>query len=325
MVSIIRLRQTLFRVAVCLIGIDLVWASLAHFRLDYAHYMDLAVLSLVLLAGSHFYQSKRPDAPLSAMLFGAGFLCLFSAAASVLNYCLLTVAGQRIDVILATIDRNLGFDWPTTMTTMASHPFINGVLFAAYFSMMPQVALLLCALGRSPAYAQIYRLSIAMSVGALICIVTWSIAPSFGAISVYPMPAAASHMKLALDQNYAQMLIGLLANGPGFISPVDVKGLIGFPSYHAVLALLTIYYAWPLKMLRWPILFLNMAVLVATPIQGGHHLIDVLAGIPVTAIALVAAGELRGWLDMMKRLARLRHSKKPGVQILATDLQLPVR
>jgi membrane-associated phospholipid phosphatase len=60
-----------------------------------------------------------------------------------------------------------------------------------------------------------------------------------------------------------------------------------------VLALLTIYYTWPLKVLRWPVLFLNIAVLVATPIQGGHHLIDVLGAIPVTALALFAAGKLR--------------------------------
>jgi hypothetical protein len=292
---ILRLRRILVGIAVSLVAIDLVWSPLAHFRLDYSGYMGLALLSLALLAGSWFYRIKRPDPGLSAMLFGAGFLCLFSAAASVLNYCLLTVAGTRIDSALAAIDRSLGFNWPDVMTALAPHTFLTAVLFASYNSILPQLALLLCVLGRGRSYVAIYRFCIAMSVGAIICIATWSVGPSFGAISVYEMPAAAANMELALDQNYAQILIGLLAHGPEFISPVDIKGLIGFPSYHAVLALLMIYYTWPQKALRWPVLLFNLLVLVATPIEGGHHLIDVLAAVPVTVLALFAAGELRGW------------------------------
>jgi hypothetical protein len=301
-----QLRRTLAGIAASLVAIDLLWASQAHFRLDDARYAQLLLLSLALLAASWFYQSKRPDPRLSAMLFGAGFLCLFSAAASVLNYFLLTVAGKRIDTILAAIDRGLGFNWPAAMIEAARHPLLDAALFVAYSSMLPLMALMICILGRRKTYVKIYRFCIAMAVGALICIATWSIAPSFGAVSVYPMPAAASHMMLALDQNYAQILINLLAHGPGYISPVDVKGLIGFPSYHAVLALLAIYYTWPLRYVRWPMLAFNLAALVATPIQGGHHLVDVLAGIPVTAISLFAAGELRSWPKLAEKIPPLR-------------------
>ena len=294
----LRLRIVLLSVALILSTIDAIWVPLANFDVDYARYLELTLLSLMLFGGSEFYRSKRPDPRLSAMLFGAGFLCLFSAAASVLNYCLLTVAGARIDVTLAAVDRALGFNWPAMMIAVAPHTRVTWALFVAYNAALPQIAVLLCVLGRTSSYLSIYRFCVAMSVGALICIVTWSIAPSFGAISVYGVPAAASHMELALDQNYAQILISLLAHGPGFISPVDIKGLIGFPSYHAVLALLTIYYTWPLKLLRWPALLLNLLALAAAPIQGGHHLIDVLAGTPVTALALFAAGEVHQWLGM---------------------------
>lgn len=296
----IRLRKVLLSIALVLFTIDAIWAPLAHFRVDYESYVELTLLSLMLFGGSEFYRSKRPDPRLSAMLFGAGFLCLFSAAASVLNYYLLTVAGGRIDGTLAAIDRALGFNWPAMMIAVAPHTRVTWALFVAYNAALPQIALLLCVLGRKSSYLSIYRFCIAMSVAALICIVTWSVAPSFGAISVYGVPAAASHMELALDQNYAQILVNMLAHGPGFISPIDVKGLIGFPSYHAVLALLTIYYTWPLKLLRWPALLLNLLALAATPIQGGHHLIDVLAGIPVTLFGLFAAGEVHQWLGRVE-------------------------
>lgn len=300
--SVAQLRKLLIGIVAGLVAIDLAWVSLVHFRINYGGYIDLLLLSLALLAASQFYRIKRPDARLSAMLFGTGYLCQFSAAASVLNYFLLTMAGRRIDSTLAIIDRRLGFDWPALMAEVARHPLVDAVLYISYTSILPLVALVVCLLGRNETYVGIYRLCIAMSVGALICIGTWTAAPSFGAISVYPMPEAASHMKLALDHNYAQTLIALLAHGPGYISPVDAKGLIGFPSYHAVMALLIIYYTWPLRIVRWPMVIFNLSALIATPIQGGHHMIDVLAAIPVAAISLFAAGELRDWRKTAERL-----------------------
>jgi membrane-associated phospholipid phosphatase len=93
-------------------------------------------------------------------------------------------------------------------------------------------------------------------------------------------------MILALDPTYARDLVKLLKDGPGLISPVEAKGLIGFPSYHAVLALLVMWHARGLKHLRIPAILLNIVVLLATPIQGGHHLVDVLGAIPVAAFAL---------------------------------------
>src|SRR6185437_8994857 len=126
-------------------------------------------------------------------------------------------------------------------------------------------------------------------------------APSSGAFSVYDLPSGVSrHLALALDGRYAHALVGLLAHGPGRISPTAAKGLIGFPSYHAVLALLVVWYARPLAVIRWIALAINGLVLIATPIQGGHHVIDVVAGFAVAALAIRAA-------DLA-----IRHATRPG-------------
>ncbi len=95
------------------------------------------------------------------MLFGSAFLCLFSAGASVLNYCLLTVAGPRIDAPLAALDRAMGFHWPAAMAWLGGHPVINTVLLAAYSSMLPQVALLMILLARKDSHEQVYRFCLA--------------------------------------------------------------------------------------------------------------------------------------------------------------------
>ena len=274
----------LLLLAALLAGIDAVWVVAGHFHLDVAAYVRLCLLALALLAAARIYATVRPDPRLSAMLFGTGFLCAFSLGASLLNYLLLTRTGTRIDFALAAMDRALGFDWPRAMAWMAAHPVLNAIAYAAYSSMLPQVAILTIALATVEP-ARVYRFIAGLAIGALLCIAVWSLAPSFGAFSVYP--DLVPHAFLALDGAYARELVRLLKNGPGLISPGDAKGLIGFPSYHAVLALLVMWHARGLKFVRWPALVLNIAVLLATPIQGGHHMMDVLGAFPVTVLALL--------------------------------------
>jgi hypothetical protein len=40
---------------------------------------------------------------------------------------------------------------------------------------------------------------------------------------------------------------------------------------------------------RWPFLALNVAVLIAVPIHGGHHLVDLFGGFAVSAVAIAIA------------------------------------
>ena len=265
-----------------LAALDVVWAWCGHFQLDGAAYFRLSLMSIALLGGARLYQTMRPEPRLAAMLFGTGFLCAFSMGASILNYLLLTHAGARIDEPLAALDRALGFDWPSAMAWMAQHPRLNAAAYIAYGTMLPQVALLTVVLATTQP-RRVYRFSGALALGALACIGIWSLAPSFGAFSVYPN---APHMTLALDASYARELVRLLRDGPGLISPNDAKGLIGFPSYHAVLALLVMFYAWRASWLRYPALLLNAAVIFATPIQGGHHMMDVIGAVPVALLAI---------------------------------------
>jgi membrane-associated phospholipid phosphatase len=179
------------------------------------------------------------------------------------------------------------------MAFVASYPAANAALKIIYLSVLPQVAVLVVAQGLIGRPERIYGLCLAVSAGAAISIFTWTLMPSFGAFSVYDVSKL--HMALALDTSYAHQLTGLLAHGPGRISPTDAKGLIGFPSYHATLALLVTWYARDLKLIRWLALGINVVVIAATPVQGGHHVIDVLAGFVVAALAIAFANLVMGF------------------------------
>ncbi|MDE2013267.1 MAG: phosphatase PAP2 family protein [Alphaproteobacteria bacterium] len=124
-------------------------------------------------------------------------------------------------------------------------------------------------------------------------------------------PAVTQHLPLALDQKYADALMALLQNGPGHIVPVNIKGLIGFPSFHTFEALLIAWYARELKRVRWAALAINLGVIVSTPIQGGHHVVDLLGGAVVAAAAIALTAPVMAAATRMQARGPLRLAGEP--------------
>ncbi len=291
-----RLQLVLLAIVAPVLAIDIAWAHAGHFDVEVSGFATLILFGCLLACGGVYYQYVRREDRLAAMLCCTAFLVVMSNSFSLFNNLLLTIAGTRVDAALAAIDRGIGVNWPAMMSVAADHPVFNAVLKAAYESMLPQIAVLVVVLGIWGKSEQAYSFCIAVATGALICIATFTIMPAFGAFSVYTLPADVTHrLNVLLDAHYARDLIGLLAHGPGHISVAAMKGLIGFPSYHAVLALLVIWYARELPVIRWFALGLNVLVLISTPIQGGHHVIDVIGGVAVTAVAIWVAGRTLAW------------------------------
>ena len=280
-------------IVVAVTATDCVWAALRHFDIDRVAYGRLAALSLLLWLASIFYARVRNAPSIAAMLVGTAFLIAFSAGFSVLNYFLLTVAHSRIDSQLAAFDRAIGVNWPLVVTALAPHPIINDLLRVCYESVLPQVALLVICLGWRGQIKNLHAFCVALAMGAALTVAFWTAFPSFGAFSVYDLaPALSARLNLSLDQHSAHALVQLLATGPGRISPSDVKGLIGFPSFHAAMAILVVWYGRSLPYIGWPLVVWNVVVLLATPIQGGHHVVDVLGGLGVVAVSIVLTARL---------------------------------
>lgn len=279
--------QRLFALAGGLVLIDLAWWRVGHFQVSPV-YAGSVALGLLLLAAGIFYELRRGEPRLAAMILGSAFLVIFSAAASLLNSFLLTVAGPNSDAFFDRLDRALGFRWYDIMLAVARHPLLGEVLFVVYNLALPEIALLLITLAIWGRIESVYRFCAALALGALITIGIWALAPAFGAMALYVLPPdAAAHLPLAMTGETGRAQIALLHSGPGFIVPDVLHGsLIGFPSYHCVLAIVTCWYGWQFKKLRWSLLLLNAVIVVSTPIQGGHHVMDVLGAIPVTALAL---------------------------------------
>jgi len=287
------LNRILLAMSVAIVVLDGTWLVGGHFSYDARNYGLLALILLPLLAAGFYYRFVRRDDALNAVLCCSAFLIVFPAGCSLLSYLLITVSGPRIDGILAQADLAIGFHWPSLMSMVAQHPLANAVLKLAYLSVMPQSVVLLFALGFTKRIDEVYRLSLALAIGAVITLAVWAMAPSFGAFSVYILPnPVAAKLGLVLGFDYGHYLVQMLKDGPGFISPRDLRGIVGFPSYHTLQALVGMWYARRLALLRWPAILLNLVVLIAIPIHGGHHLVDMFGGVAVTIAAVALAARV---------------------------------
>ncbi len=301
------LNRILFTIAFAAIAVDAIWLSLVHFDANLRNYLILLVVVPLFIGGAIYYGRFRNEQGLSAMLSGSAFLVTFPPACCLLSYLLVTVAGPRIDDLLASIDHRVGFSWPALMAMAAAHPLPVLLLEYAYLSVIPQTVFLLLLLGWKQKLADIYGFCLALALGAVFTLTLWCLYPSFGAFSVFNLPPdVARPLGLALNGNYGSDLVSMLKHGrPGFISPADLRGIIGFPSYHTLQALALIWYARHLLFFRWLAIVLNLAVLVAVPIQGGHHLVDMFGGLAVCFVAILLA-------DRIVALAKRLGEKNPS-------------
>jgi PAP2 superfamily len=106
---------------------------------------------------------------------------------------------------------------------------------------LPEIALLVVTLAWTGQSEKVYRFRLAVASGALIAIAIWALVPSLGAKSPYTLPAAVeNYLTFSVTTQYGRELVALLHNGPGLITPNDLRGPIAVPSYHVVLALIVV-------------------------------------------------------------------------------------
>jgi membrane-associated phospholipid phosphatase len=109
---------------------------------------------------------------------------------------------------------------------------------------------------------------------------------------------------LALFAQWADLRNGTLRT----INPLYNQGLVVFPSFHTILAMLCIFAARPLRFLKYPLLALNLLIILASPAMGGHYFIDIIAGIILAALTISLPGYI---LSGIWRLKKIRHADAP--------------
>jgi hypothetical protein len=173
---------------------------------------------------------------------------------------------------------------------VASIPALGSILRYVYLSSLPQMIVVILILGFARSQHQLHLFLLTGLIGGLVTICFWAVVPSFGAMASHELSAATdAQLNILVGVEYGRELKRLAVGGVAHISPDDALGLIGFPSFHTVMACLSVWFMFGIKRI-WPVfLGLNLIMIPAIIVHGGHHLADLIGGIAVFAASLALA------------------------------------
>jgi len=240
------------------------------------------------------YRFRRPrrtwqrvirDAIEYLLLFAS--VCLIGALAS---YAVAATSSGFADRSLAMLDHMMGFDWPAWYGFEVDHPRLEPLTRAAYQSIFLTPALLLGYFAVTGRKAEARRFIAAFWLAALVTLLLFMRYPAEGPLAFLwhgPIPYMPES---AMDQ--VALIPALRLHAVHHVPLLGLRGLVGAPSFHTVSAILYIAAAWPVARLRWPVLALNLAMLLAVPVEGTHYLADMIAGVLVAIGALVVVARL---------------------------------
>ena len=259
------------------------WALVNWWRLA----LPCAILATIALGYSISGRSPRIVALATCLLLWS----VFAVSSAVLAYFAALRAGPLYDNTFAAADAALGFDWPAWSGFVDGSGAFRLMLALAYGSFMPQLVLTAVYFCYRAMDDRNYELLAGSIVGLLITVAVFSFLPALGPC---PAPEAYDH--------YLPVLVGLRTGEFASVDVSSIKGIVCFPSYHAAIAVLCTY-AHRQSRLFLPVGGLNAVMLLSIPSEGGHYLIDVVAGV---SVAVVSIGAIRGLQAECGRLTRWR-------------------
>ncbi len=205
----------------------------------------------------------------------------------VLNHLTMSTNLPMADDRLMEWDVALGFDWLAYSKWLTASPLITQILFFAYnqitFTGLAALAVMLIILNdRKRAFEIIYL----VVVTAIVCIVVATVFPAKATMALLGDQELLSRLQIGTGVLHVEQLMALRGNGPIFMMPEDMQGLVSFPSFHTCMALII---AWCSRG-RWYTAtigtVIGAAIIAGTPIFGGHYLVDILGGMAITAAAI---------------------------------------
>ena len=289
-------------IAVALAILDLLLLATG-FRIRASGYLIALTAAGVYGICGHINATSSRRRPLVfSMLTGIAQMIMVVAVMITMTYIAASSPFPLQDPNLLAFDRAIGFDFGAFVRFVNARDWLIAILAFGYRAIAWPLLLNAVLLPLAGRHLQTGKYVLAF---LLALIVTTSITIFMPAIGAYGAAGLlASDYSNFEPQGYYDTLRDVPLLRDGSLRELDLfklGGVVTFPSFHAAAAVLYAWALWPVRWVRWPALLPNAAMLVATPIGGGHFLADVLAGIAVATLSIVAAGRVGAHLASRQR------------------------
>ena len=235
----------------------------------------------VLVALAAFYQVVRPAPNFVLVLKSLAVLVTFSAAYSMFMYALATTGRPMADAMLARADGAMGLSAPGVVRWVNEHSSLARILWLAYFSLIPQTILAIVWLGLTNNRYNLDKFLVRFMLASLITAVGFYLWPAKGTYGpVYNLPVP------AYCQQCVEHFDALRSGARTLVTWRETEGLITFPSFHTIWAVLLTAAFYGCRRLFWPIALLNVIVIFSTVTTGMHYFLDVIVGVLISAVVI---------------------------------------
>ncbi len=203
------------------------------------------------------------------------------------SYTLSTWTRPYCDAFLAALDARLGFDWLGAYRLTQGSPALQWVGRWSYQCIGATPIVLIAGLVLAGREDHARRFLMAFWLALVVTMAFYPFFPAVGPLTWL----AGGDMSYAPTSGiqHTAVIAAARARSLGEIDPATMIGMVTFPSFHAAAAVLFAWFGSRLRRLRWPLFAVNAAMLAATPVEGNHYLVDVLAGVLVAAFAIWAS------------------------------------
>lgn len=257
-------------------AVDTGWAWFAGYAFT-GFASSLAVIA-IMAAISYLYGRTGRSMAIAEMAYYAALWIAFTTIGVVFTYAMATPRLPLLDEYFARFDAVIGFDWLRWHRSLAGSGFFNAVLGIAYSSLLAQIAV-------SVLYFSHIR------QGERNAELWWNAVVSLaltGLVSaLFPALGAFHHFHVDLPKAIHLPHLLALRDGSMTVFPLqEMQGIIAFPSYHTVMAILFTYAYRGKGAWFWLAALLNLLMLLSTPTFGGHYLVDMLSGALIAGLAI---------------------------------------
>jgi membrane-associated phospholipid phosphatase len=220
---------------------------------------------------------------LACLAFGA-----LSSVGSLFMYLASGMPQPLTDGRLASIDAWLGFDWLSLLALANANRLLAWVLVHAYFSTGLVLPLLCIYFAFTHRDQHLMELVALVAIASLFTGILMLFFPAAGAYSWFrPSPDCFSNLSSEAGMWHHKVLVALRSGQRFTYLQSHVSGLVTFPSFHTVLGVITTYSVRRIRGVFPVLLVVNAIMIVSTVPEGGHYVVDVVAGAVVALLSIL--------------------------------------